>query len=175
MPGRSRRRFGKVALAMALITAAGSFHAARSLAAPALAVVVADFDFVDTSGEVVNQSAEHRARVALFAELLRDSLAAQREYRVLPFDCPDRPCTATSMTPADFVAAARRSGAQLVVYGGIRKMSTLVQWGEIQLLDLASDKLLLRRTVTFRGDNDVAYRRAADFVGDTLRDAMPKQ
>jgi microcompartment protein CcmK/EutM len=54
-------------------------------------------------------------------------------------------------------------------------MSTLVQWGEVQLLDLASDKLLLRRTVTFRGDNDTAYRRAADFVGDTLKDAMPKQ
>ena len=63
-----------------------------------------------------------------------------------------------------FIAAARKAGARLVVYGGIRKMSTLVQWGEIQLLDLEAEKLLMRRTVTFRGDNDAAYRHAANFV-----------
>jgi len=146
----------------------------RLPAATPLAIAVADFDYVDTSGEVTDQSAEHRARVAAFAELLRGNLGAQRDYRVLPLDCPDHPCTATSMPPDDFVATARRSGARLVVYGGIRKMSTLVQWGVVELLDLQSDKLLMRRTVTFRGDNDEAYRRAALFVGDTLRDAMPK-
>jgi hypothetical protein len=70
--------------------------------------------------------------------------------------------------------AARRSGARFVVYGGIRKMSTLVQWGDVELVDLEADKLLLKRTVSFRGDNDEAYRRAASFVGDTVRDAMPK-
>ena len=146
----------------------------RSLAAAPLPVAVADFDYVDTSGEAVDQSAEHRTRVASFAALLRDNLGAQGDYRVMPIDCPDHPCTATSMTPDAFVAAARRAGARLVVYGGIRKMSTLVQWGEVQLLDLENEKLLLRRTVTFRGDNDMAYRRAADFVGDTLKDVMPK-
>lgn len=146
----------------------------RSPAAVPMAVAVADFDYVDTSGEATDQSAEHSARVASFAALLRDNIAAKGDYRVMPIECPDHPCTATSMTPDAFVAAARRAGARLVVYGGIRKMSTLVQWGEVQLLDLESEKLLLRRTVTFRGDNDMAYRRAADFVGDTLRDAMPK-
>jgi hypothetical protein len=53
-------------------------------------------------------------------------------------------------------------------------MSTLVQWGEIQLLDLEAEKLLMRRTVTFRGDNDAAYRHAANFVGDRLKETMPK-
>lgn len=94
---------------------------------------------------------------------------------MLPFDCPEHPCTPVSMHPDDFVAAARRSGARLVVYGGIRKMSTLVQWGDVELLDLDNGKLLLKRTVSFRGDNDEAYRRAAAFVGDTVRDAMPKR
>jgi hypothetical protein len=28
--------------------------------------------------------------------------------------------------------------------------------------------------VTFRGDNDAAYRHAADFVGNTLKETMPK-
>ena len=172
-PQASRRLGAKLALAMMYAAATLSFGFDSSAAAP-LAVAVADFDYVDTSGEAVDQGAEHRARVASFAELLRDNIAAQGDYRVMPIDCPDHPCTATSMTPDAFVAAARRAGARLVVYGGIRKMSTLVQWGEVQLLDLENEKLLLRRTVTFRGDNDMAYRRAADFVGDTLKDVMPK-
>jgi uncharacterized protein DUF2380 len=169
-----RRAVAKAALTGLCVTVALSSHVGRSLPATPLTVAVADFDYVDTSGEVADQSAEHRARVTAFVELLRDNLGAQGEFRVLPFDCPDHPCTAASMRSDDFVAAARRSGARLVVYGGIRKMSTLVQWGEVQLLDLESDKLLLRRTVTFRGDTDTAYRRAALFVGDTLREAMPK-
>jgi hypothetical protein len=32
----------------------------------------------------------------------------------------------------------------------------------------------MRRTVRFRGDTDTAFRRAAEFVGETLKDAMPK-
>ena len=136
-------------------------------------LMVADFDFNDTSGEVVDQTAEHRDRVAAFAARLRENLAAEG-YQVLRLDCPEPVCTATSMPPDDVIAAARRAGARLLIYGGIRKMSTLVQWGEVQLLDLDRNALLLRRIVTFRGDNDTAYRRAAEFVGETLKDAMPK-
>jgi Protein of unknown function (DUF2380) len=161
-------------LTMLCALAALSFPSGGSPAAAPLAVAVADFDYFDTSGEVADQSAEHRARVASFAKLLRENLAAQGEYRVVPIECPDHPCTATSMSQEVFIAAVRRAGARLVVYGGIRKMSTLIQWGEVQLLDLEAEKLLMRRTVTFRGDNDAAYRRAADFVSDTLKETMPK-
>ena len=120
-------------LAMAALTlcaiAATSSPSTRSLAAAPIAVAVADFDYFDTSGEVADQSAEHRARVASFANLLRENLAALGDYRVVPIECPDRPCTATSLSQELFIAAARKAGARLVVYGGIRKMSTLVQWG----------------------------------------------
>jgi hypothetical protein len=168
-----RNRAG-AGLAMLCAIAALSLTSAGSPAAAPIAVAVADFDYFDTSGEVVDQSAEHRARVASFAALLRDNLASLGDYRVVSIECPDHPCTATSMSQDVFVAAARKAGARLVIYGGIRKMSSLVQWGEIQLLDLEAEKLLMRRTVTFRGDNDAAYRRAADFVSDTLKETMPK-
>jgi hypothetical protein len=154
--------------------------AAMLSAAPALAtgvgppaVAVADFDYSDTSGEAADQTAQHRERMTIFATLLRDSL--QRNHRVLRPDCPQPACTAASMTPDDLIAAARRDGARYLVYGGIRKMSTLVQWGEVQLLDIDRDRLVLRRTVTFRGDTDTAFRRAAEFVGETVRDAMAAQ
>jgi hypothetical protein len=175
-----RRREGqpkdRASAALAVIGAGAALllHAHPGHSAAPLTIAVADFDYSDTSGEVRDQSAEHRARMAQFMEPVRENLGAQGGYRVLTLECPQSPCTPTNMHPDDFVAAARRSGARFVVYGGIRKMSTLVQWGDVELLDLEADKLLLRRTVSFRGDNDDAYRRAASFVGDTVRDAMPK-
>jgi Protein of unknown function (DUF2380) len=173
---RASRRHCRASAVLTMLCTAIALSLApdRSPAAAPIAVAVADFDYFDTSGEVVDQSAEHRARVASFAALLRDNLAGLGDYRVVSIECPDHPCTATSMSQDLFIAAARKAGARLVVYGGIRKMSTLVQWGEIQLLDLEAEKLLMRRTVTFRGDNDAAYRHAANFVSDTLKETMPK-
>ena len=169
MPRKYRAKTAAICIAAVL-----SLLASRSTSAAPLAIAVADFDYVDTSGEVKDQSAEHKARVTKFAELVRENLSAQNDYRVLPFECPEHPCTPISMGSDDFIAAARRSGARFIVYGGIRKVSTLVQWGVVELLDLEAEKLLLKRTVSFRGDNDEAYRRAAVFVGETVRDAMPK-
>ena len=160
--------------AMAALVALCAAAACPARGATPLTIAVADFDYTDTSGEVNDQRAAHQARVAQFADLVRENLSAQGDYHVLPVDCPAHPCTPINMRPDDFIAAARRSGARFVVYGGIRKMSTLVQWGDFELLDLQSEKLLLQRTVSFRGDNDEAFRRAAAFVGDTLREAMPK-
>ena len=150
-----------------------SLSAGAAMAAEAVAVAVADFDYSDTSGEIADQADAHRARVAAFGQMLRDSLVADGKVRVVRLDCPVHACTAASMPADDFTAQARRAGARLVVYGGIRKMSTLVQWGEVQLVDLDRNELLLRRTVTFRGDTDEAFRRAAVFVGETLKEVMP--
>ncbi|WP_376700331.1 DUF2380 domain-containing protein [Bradyrhizobium archetypum] len=69
--------------------AALSFPSGGARAAAPIAVAVADFDYFDTSGEVVDQSAAHRARMASFATLLRDNLAAQGDYRVVRIECPD--------------------------------------------------------------------------------------
>ena len=151
------------------------FHVSLARAATPITIAVADFDYVDTSGEVRDQSAEHRARMASFAELIREKLGAQGDFRVLPLACAEPPCTPVNMRPDNFIAAGRRSAARFVVYGGIHKVSTLVQWGDVQLLDLEADKVMFRQNVTFRGDNDEAYRRAAAFVGDSIRDAMAKR
>ncbi|MBI5265481.1 MAG: DUF2380 domain-containing protein [Bradyrhizobium sp.] len=171
----AKAAFAKAAFAAICVAAMLSLHPGAARAATPVTVAVADFDYVDTSGEPADQSAKHAKLVATFAELLRDDLGSSGDYRVLAVKCDRRPCTATSMPVDEFVAAARKSGARFVAYGGIRKMSTLVQWGDVELFDLENNKLLLRRTVSFRGDNDTAFRRAARFVGDTLKDAMPRQ
>jgi Protein of unknown function (DUF2380) len=164
-----------VGAAVALSFQIGSFETSPALSAAPLTVAVADFDYFDTSAEVKDQRAAHEARVLRFTELLRETLGAQGGFHVLPLVCAEPPCTPISMRPDNFIAAGRRSGARFVVFGGIHKMSTLVQWGDIELLDLEADKVLFKQTVTFRGDTDEAYRRAAAFVGDAVRGAMEKR
>src|SRR5947199_10725808 len=83
--------------------AALSFQSGGSPAAAPIAVAVADFDYFDTSGEVVDQSAEHRARVAAFAALLRDNLADQGDYRVVRSHCPEHPCIASNLSQSSVI------------------------------------------------------------------------
>ncbi|MGC1683949.1 MAG: hypothetical protein WA760_21745 [Pseudolabrys sp.] len=44
-------------------------------------VVVADFDYSDSSGEIADQRAEHAVRVNAFAALLRNRLADEGKYK----------------------------------------------------------------------------------------------
>ncbi|MDB5621217.1 DUF2380 domain-containing protein [Tardiphaga sp.] len=97
-----------------------------SVAQQPITIAVTDFDYVDTSGEAADQAAVHRDRMVIFAAALRDELA-QRDYRVVRPNCPHPLCTAAGMAPDDLVATARREGARYLVYGGVHKMSTLVQ------------------------------------------------
>jgi Protein of unknown function (DUF2380) len=165
----------RIKAVIAGVVAVLSLALAPGLSATPLTIAVADFDYKDNSGEVKDQTAEHKARVAHFAELVRENLSAQGDISVLPFDCPQHPCTPIKMGSDDFIAAARRSGARFIVYGGILKVSTLVQNGLIVVLDLQNEKTILTRPVSFRGDNDEAFSRAAAFVGETVREAMKER
>ncbi|NIR58712.1 MAG: DUF2380 domain-containing protein [Gammaproteobacteria bacterium] len=136
--------------------------------------VIADFDYYDTSGEARDQVGQHAARMQAFVGILRDSLAAEGTYKILSMNCPESPCSAGSMDPNDFIQTAQQSGARLLIYGGVHKMSTLVQWCKVHVVDLESEKLLLDRTFSFRGDTDMAFRRAAKFIVQTLEDVMPR-
>ena len=140
----------------------------------AIPVVVADFDYHDTSGEVADQRVEHAARVKEFALVLRERLAEEGKYKVLRLDCDKVACSAGSTGADDLVSAAVKSDARLLVYGGIHKMSTLIQWGSVQVVDLQRKELLLNRLFSIRGDTDEAFRRAAKFIGETLHDLTPK-
>ncbi len=158
----------------ALASAAGVVFAARPAAAgeisyPIKSVAVVDFDYRDTSGEVRDQSREHRARLDAFMAKLRADLGADPRLAVVTIACADPPCSAGNMPPTALMDAARRAGAQLLLYGQIHKMSTLVQWGRVQIVDVASDRLLDDKLLTFRGDTDEAWLRAEAFIAQELK------
>lgn len=161
----------RTGVALALLAA---MPAAGTGADDRIPAVIAEFDNHDTSGEVADRGEEHAARVRGFADLVRGTLAADEKYEALRLECPESPCSAGSMDPEALIDAARTSGARLLVYGGIHKVSTLIQWGQVQVVDLEENRLLLDRSFSFRGDTDDAFRRAARFIAGYLDDIPPQ-
>jgi uncharacterized protein DUF2380 len=162
--------------AIAVLVLAAGFGPVRSAqpsgAVPA--VMVADFSYVDTSGEPVDQSAAHQRRLQAFMVALRSELAADRRLRLVDPSCAPA-CVADASATDALRHVATEAGAQIVVIGGIQKTSTLVQWARTAAVDVATNRVVFEKMYTFRGDDDEAWRRAEIFVSRELRDVVAAQ
>jgi Protein of unknown function (DUF2380) len=128
-------------LTLLLMPLLGSRPAAADTAAPTAGLSIDDFSYVDTSGEVTDQTAQHQGRLKAFMAALR---------RDMPAEC----CT----------------GVRII--GGIRKMSTLVQWAKVAIIDVGSNRVLSDKLYTFRGDDDQAWDRARAFISEDIRTVL---
>ncbi|PKU24724.1 DUF2380 domain-containing protein [Telmatospirillum siberiense] len=135
-------------------------------------IAVAEFDYVDTSGEIHDQRDIHASRVRSFSEGLRSDLAQGGGYRVVMLDCRAA-CKALESNPAGLLAEARREGADLLVFGGIHKQSTLIQWLKVEVIDLRTQVVVFDRLMSFRGDDDASWQRAREFLARTLVSERP--
>jgi hypothetical protein len=163
-----RKSLCALALGAAIVFAGAA--AAENITNPAAKpIAVLDFDYRDTSGEARDQSDEHRARLGVFMAKLRTDLGADPRFPVISIACANPPCTAGNIPPQALMDAARKAGAYALLYGEIDKMSTLVQWGRVQLVDVTADKLLDDKFLTFRGDTDEAWLRAEAFIVEELK------
>lgn len=133
-----------------------------------LPIAVADFDYRDTSGEPRDQRAEHAEQLKALGDRLRAELADSGKYRIVALTCGSAPCPSAGDDPDAVVAAARQAGARLLVYGGLQKMSTLIQYIKAQVVDLEANALTFDRLLTFRGDNAEAWQRAEKFLAREL-------
>jgi len=136
------------------------------------AVAVIDFDYVDTSGEARDQRREHEARLAAFMGALRTDLAKGAQFKVVTPLCQPAPCSLTGTTVPNLLAASREAGADIIIIGGVHKMSTLVQWAKVEAIDAKTGRVLFDKLFTFRGDTDDAWRRAEAFIFDEIT-ALP--
>lgn len=155
------------AAAVGLGLAIGLFGAdayGENLQAQQTKIAVTDFAFSDTSGEVQDQSAVHQARLQRFKEVLEAGLEKTGRYHVIALACPTDPCAETPAAGASLLEAARKSGATLLVVGGIHKMSSLVIFMKANVYEVAADRSVFSKLFTFRGDNDEAWVRAAEFL-----------
>jgi hypothetical protein len=125
----------------------------------------AGFSYKDTSGEVREQTQEHRARLEMLNRLFRENLASGGKFTIVEIDCRSAECALEDgVAPPALAESAAKAGARYLVAGGVQKMSTLVQWARISIIDLKERKAVLDRLYTFRGDTDDAWRHAALFA-----------
>jgi hypothetical protein len=132
-------------------------------ATAAVPIAVLDLDYVDTSGEVRDQRHEHEARLQRFVATLRADLASSGRYRIVSPVCDPAPCAVVAGNSTDLIADARKAGAQLMMFGGVQKMSTLIQWAKLLVVDVQTGKVVFDRLITFRGDDDESWKRAEAF------------
>jgi hypothetical protein len=151
--------------AVAFLTMAGGLAQAGSEATP-LAIV--DFGYSDTSGEPADQRALHQARLAAFMKAIRTDLAGSGKFTLIALSCGSDPCSMSDAPSAEILDKARQAGARLLLFGGIHKMSTLIQWAKVQAVDLKTEKMVFDRLLTFRGDTDDAWRHAEAFVAGQM-------
>lgn len=167
-----RMLFWTAAAVLAASLAASSSWAGAQEEIP---IAIAAFDNDDTAGESPEAVEAHAARVEGFSGLIEERLAEAGAYKIVSLTCDAPPCSAGSMAPEDLIGAARQAGARVLVYGGIHKMSSLIQFGKVQAVDLERDALVFDRSFQFRGDNDEAFRRAAEFIARYLAEAKPAE
>ncbi|MCA6115926.1 DUF2380 domain-containing protein [Bradyrhizobium sp. WSM 1738] len=127
-------------------------------------IAVAGIEYVDTSGEVIDQRADHERRLREFEASLRTDLAASGKIRSVVLDCPPDACSVGDINVAQLAGKAQAAGAGFLVIGSVHKMSTLVQWAKFSIVDVTSQKVVYDRLFSFRGGNDEAWRRAESFV-----------
>lgn len=139
---------------------------------PVTAVAVANFDYIDTSGEVLDQREVHATRVQAFSKALRTDLTQEGHYRIVPLDCAVA-CSALDANPGRLLEEARHQGARLLVFGGIHKQSTLIQWLKVEVIDLHSQEVVLDRLMSFRGDDDDSWHRAEAFLVKSILSEQP--
>lgn len=143
---------------------------AQAIEAPQPATIaIARLGYLDTSGDPGDARSRHAALVHAFTDDLGRDLTAAG-YRVMPLVCGAAACD-SSADPETLVKAARTSHIRFVLLGGFHKMSTLVQWAKLQMLDADQGRIVFDRLVTFRNDTPEAWVKAEDFLMQEIKAA----
>jgi Protein of unknown function (DUF2380). len=122
---------------------------------------------LDTSGEAGDQSAVHAARLETVRKILDEALVA-RGYAVHDISEEALDARCPNPTPACLVAYAGEEGGRYALTVSVQKMSTLILYMAANIVDVPAQKVVYARQMTFRGDNDLAWASAADFLARRL-------
>jgi hypothetical protein len=153
----------RLALIAAIAFCASSVgHSQAQSEVPVLAV--AEIQYSDTSGEVIDQSADHFRRLREFEASLRTDLVASGKVRNVALDCPPNACSVGDIDAGDLIDKAQAAGAAYLLISSFHKLSTLVQWAKFDIVDVKTRNVVFNRLVTFRGDNDKAWTHAESFI-----------
>jgi hypothetical protein len=152
-----------LALVSAAVFCAGPVRQSHAQGEPPI-MAVAEIQYIDTSGEVIDQSADHFRRLREFEASLRTDLVASGKVRNVGLDCPPNACSVGDIKADQLLDKAQAAGAGYLLISSFHKVSTLVQWAKFDIIEVKTRNVVFNRLVTFRGDNDVAWRHAESFI-----------
>lgn len=133
------------------------------LAEPKVPVAVANFDFLDTSGETRNLTAAHERRLQSLSGYLRELLSGSEKLEIINLPCQAAQCTAKDPGYDALSVQAKDAGARFVIIGIVKKTSTLIGWIEYSVLNVEDKRAVCGELITYRDDTDESWRRAARF------------
>ena len=117
---------------------------------------------LDTSNEARDQRADHDRRLRLMEDILAAELSGELISREdIAAACPRE-------TTECLVATLRERGAKRGLFIVVQKTSTLILQAFASLVDLEGERLVTHTELSFRGDNDEAWRKAAHFLAGKL-------
>jgi Protein of unknown function (DUF2380) len=142
-------------------------------------LLVLNLELVDSSGEVTDQREDHERRLAAARQILASELAARDVYAVVdPAEIqPEIDATRAHQylhaCNGCEVRLAREVGAERVLTGHVRKVSSLVMALWIDIRDPKSGRPVVRKVLDFRGDTDEAWQRATLYLVNQLEQLPP--
>jgi hypothetical protein len=166
-------RLSLIGLSLLIAFCIGPVRSGRAQGEPPL-VAVAEIQYIDTSGEVIDQSADHFRRLREFEAALRRDLVASGKIRNATLDCPPSACSVGDIEVDGLLEKAQAAGAGYLLISSFHKVSTLVQWAKFDIIDVKTRNVAFNRLVTFRGDNDKAWSHAETFIVREILDHEEK-
>jgi Protein of unknown function (DUF2380) len=171
------RRLGIFVLWLVFVAMAVPGLAQENAAPPSLLVL--NLELVDSSGEVTDQREDHDRRLEAVRQTLTRELAAREVYDVV--DPTEIQAEIDATRGRQYLHAcngcevrlARAAGADRVLTGHVRKVSTLIMALWVDIRDADSGRPIVRKVLDFRGDNDRAWQRAALYLVGQLEQLPP--
>ena len=142
-------------------------------------LLVLNLELVDSSGEVTNQRDDHDRRLSAAGDTLASELAARDVYAVVDPASIQAEIDATRESQylhacnGCEIRLAREAGAERVLTGHVRKVSSLVMALWVDIKDAGSGRPIVRKVLDFRGDTDEAWQRAALYLAREMEQLPP--
>src|SRR5436190_9228336 len=133
---------------------------------PKLAIF--DFELQDTSleGEMRGPQSDERNRLILISDLVRKQVTDSSKFQLLDITPVKAAAEGSNLQACGGcdVQYAQRIGADLVITGVIRKISTLILNLTIFVRDVHTGQLITAMNADFRGNTDESWTRATSYL-----------
>jgi hypothetical protein len=133
---------------------------------PKLAIF--DFELLDTSleGEMRGPQADERDRLMLISDQVRKKLTESGKFQLLDISPVKAAAEGSNLQACGGcdVQYAQRIGADLVITGVMKKISTLILNLTIFVRDVHTGQLITAMNADFRGNTDESWTRATSYL-----------